>query len=92
MNVQEQLLAERIDPHLTKEHLAGLVSDRLGERVEVISTRVLTGGCRNRVLELFSRAARMPVPEPLLLSDTGDPIPGTVLMMNLVHLEERLPS
>ena len=50
MNVQEQELREKIDPYLTREALTAVVRRALGSSVDVIGSRVLTGGCWNRVL------------------------------------------
>ena len=50
MNVQEALLAERIDPFLSKESVGALISRAVGEDVAVRDSRVLTGGCWNRVI------------------------------------------
>lgn len=50
MNVNERLLAERIDPYLTADRLAELGRLALGRPVGVREARVLTGGCWNRVI------------------------------------------
>lgn len=50
MNVQEELHREKIDPYLTADRLGTLLSEALGESVEADGTRVLTGGCWNRVI------------------------------------------
>lgn len=48
MNVQEQLLRERIDPYLTNENLSQLAGGR------VDGYEILTGGCWNRVIGVRS--------------------------------------
>lgn len=50
MNVNERLLNERIDPHLTAENLAEIGRLALGRTVRVREARLLTGGCWNRVV------------------------------------------
>jgi fructosamine-3-kinase len=50
MNVQEELLREKIDPHLTAANLAAISTRIYGERVHVSGARVLSGGCWNRVI------------------------------------------
>lgn len=52
MNVQESMLQERIDPHLSDSNLSRLASEALGESVRVSGYRVLTGGCWNRVISI----------------------------------------
>lgn len=52
MNVQEQLLNERIDPHLTDDALSALASEALGADVSARRGRILTGGCWNRVISV----------------------------------------
>lgn len=48
--MQEQLLRDRIDPHLTLENLSELASAALGENAEAVGYSVLSGGCWNRVI------------------------------------------
>ncbi len=50
MNVMEDALRERIDPHLTPQNLSVLASRALRREVSVAHTEVLTGGCWNRVV------------------------------------------
>ena len=50
MNVQEELLQERIDPYLGDDQLSAVATEALGERVRVRGYEVLTGGCWNRVI------------------------------------------
>jgi fructosamine-3-kinase len=52
MNVQEQLLREKIDPALTAENLSLLSTRALEEPVRAESARILTGGCWNRVISV----------------------------------------
>lgn len=52
MNVQEQLLNERIDPHLTDAALTRLASEALDADVQARRGRILTGGCWNRVISV----------------------------------------
>jgi fructosamine-3-kinase len=52
VNVNERLLNERIDPHLTAESLAEVGRRALGRPVRVREARVLTGGCWNRVISV----------------------------------------
>ncbi len=56
MNVQEQLLQERIDPHLTPENLSALGTEALDVQVRCRGFRVLTGGCWNRVIAVDTDA------------------------------------
>ena len=51
MNVQEALLAEQIDPHLTNANLTRQLT-AAGFEASVVGYRVLTGGCWNRVIGL----------------------------------------
>jgi fructosamine-3-kinase len=53
MNVQEELLRGRIDPHLTDGNLSRLTGGR------VTGYRVLTGGCWNRVIGVRSGDAEL---------------------------------
>ena len=50
MNVNERLLAEKIDPHLTAGTLSEIGAQALGHPVRAARAEVLTGGCWNRVL------------------------------------------
>lgn len=50
MNVQEQLLNEKIDPMLSDWALSRLAGNALGEEVRTDGYAVLTGGCWNRVI------------------------------------------
>lgn len=50
MNVQEELLREKIDPLLTSDTIRSICSEACGERVHVSEFGVLTGGCWNRVM------------------------------------------
>jgi fructosamine-3-kinase len=50
VNVQESLLREQIDPHLTDDSLSTIASAALGSAVRVHGHQVLTGGCWNRVI------------------------------------------
>ncbi len=50
MNVQEELLQEKIDPVLSDGRLSMLAGEALGGRVQVHGYHVLTGGCWNRVI------------------------------------------
>lgn len=50
MNVQEGLLRERIDPHLTNDVISRECSEALGERVRATGYESLSGGCWNRVI------------------------------------------
>ena len=50
MNVQEELLREKIDPWLTEATLSALATDALGVRTCCGPPVVLTGGCWNRVI------------------------------------------
>ena len=50
MNVNEQILQEKIDPHLTAENLSEICSKSLGMMVDVERAYILTGGCLNRVV------------------------------------------
>ena len=49
MNVQEELLTEKIDPYLTNANLTRLLEEA-GFDASVEGYRVLTGGCWNRVI------------------------------------------
>jgi fructosamine-3-kinase len=57
MNVQEEILAERIDPFLTDERLSALAGRALGETAPVHGFEVLTGGCWNRVIGVRAAGA-----------------------------------
>jgi len=50
LNVQEELLREKIDPWLTDENLSALATAALGVRVRCDGYSVLTGGLWNRVI------------------------------------------
>ncbi len=50
MNVQEELLREKIDPWLTEANLSALATEALGEKTQCRNPVVLTGGCWNRVV------------------------------------------
>jgi len=52
MNVQEELLRQKIDPHLTKEKLESLAAEATGEKHTVRDAVPLSGGCWNRVLRV----------------------------------------
>jgi fructosamine-3-kinase len=52
MNVREELLKSRIDPHLTTRNLSALASRAAGEKLRVSGTASLSGGCWNRVLKV----------------------------------------
>jgi aminoglycoside phosphotransferase (APT) family kinase protein len=113
VNVQEQLLREKIDPGLTDNVLGEVCTAALGEEVAVRGFDILTGGCWNRVvavvadgrdlvlkisphaadrkiirefhvLKEFRRQTDLPVPEPLLLDETGKYTPGTLLVMKRI--------
>jgi fructosamine-3-kinase len=61
LNVQEQLLRDRIDPHLTPENLSELASAALGENAEVVGHSVLSGGCWNRVIAVTLRTSNQEI-------------------------------
>lgn len=50
VNVQEELLQERIDPWLSDARLSRMATEALGESARVRGYQVLTGGCWNRVI------------------------------------------
>jgi fructosamine-3-kinase len=50
MNVNEQILQDKIDPHLNAENLSEICSKSLGKMVDVERAYILTGGCLNRVV------------------------------------------
>jgi fructosamine-3-kinase len=50
MNVNEKILQEKIDPHLTANNLTAICSESLGKNVTVEKAYILTGGCLNRVI------------------------------------------
>ena len=50
MNVQEDLLREKIDPWLIEENLSALATEALGVKTRCHDIAVLTGGCWNRVI------------------------------------------
>ncbi len=50
MNVQEEVLREKIDPCLTDANLSALVTEALGAKTRCDGYTVLTGGCWNRVI------------------------------------------
>lgn len=52
MNVQEELLKQKIDPYLTKENLESLAAEATGEKLTIRDAVPLSGGCWNRVLRV----------------------------------------
>jgi fructosamine-3-kinase len=50
MNVNEQLLQQKIDPFLTSENLSAICSIALAKQVTIKKAYTLTGGCLNRVI------------------------------------------
>jgi fructosamine-3-kinase len=50
MNVNEKILQEKIDPHLTARNLSEICSESLGKTVDIEKAYILTGGCLNRVI------------------------------------------
>jgi fructosamine-3-kinase len=58
VNVNEKILQEKIDPHLTPQNLQIICSTALGEQVEVDKINLLTGGCLNRVIGIDLKAGK----------------------------------
>lgn len=52
MNVNEQILNDKIDPFLTADRLSAVGTQALGHAVQANEARILTGGCWNRVISV----------------------------------------
>jgi fructosamine-3-kinase len=74
MNVQEDVLRQRIDPALTDDTLSALATAALGVRTRCAGYTVLTGGCWNRVLAVAAEGGT----RPLVVKITPSPGDGAL--------------